>query len=457
MTLESMDSTLKSMDDRELVMLSGIRADKSTYQKEFYAADARQVIKELESAGTKINSITKLQKDTSGNILPPSNSDIITQEKQQKITEQNNKVITTLSEDIKSFPPEIAAAFSENGVDYSAISKAISDVYFQGDTSKTIKPETLKDWDNTLKDTSDDLITDLKLLTAGLIENRKVEEKIVKNTDDTKKSSEKTASNTKGLQGFDTKALERSVFNTPSLGTIKDDYSGALKGTTPTATTPTGAGAGAYGGAVRIGLDAQGRQVAVIGQVAQRNWQTGWANQEDLSGPSKNAMSVGNSIVKIEVDSSAYDSKKVEMQQKVIKPLDIKISSYPDFSSILATQTKFINVVTNYTNNSAPAIAAATGSVKPFAANPANIPTKTITFKKYHSGGVTPGSPNQEMLAIVRGQERIIPLDSKQQSSGTVHIHIHAEGATFIGNRGITQLAEEVSKYQNDKTIFTVV
>ncbi|MCK9458851.1 MAG: phage tail tape measure protein [Proteobacteria bacterium] len=202
MSLDSIDSTLKSLGNQP-VMLSGTRADKSTYQKEFYADDARSIIKELDAAGTKITSIAKLQKDSSGNILPPSDSDIITnknqlQQENNDIIGKNNIVIGDMAEAVRNFPPELASQFTDvNDINYDAIAKAIGDVYFQGDQSK-ISGETLKSWDDTIKGTNADLIADLKLLLAGLIENRKVEEKIAEKTDETSK-------NTKKIAGFDYK------------------------------------------------------------------------------------------------------------------------------------------------------------------------------------------------------------------------------------------------------------
>lgn len=205
---------------------------------------------------------------------------------------------------------------------------------------------------------------------------------------------------------------------------------------------------GPYSGAVRIGLNAQGIQTAVIGQVAQRNWQTGWANPEDLTGTSKNALSMGNSIVKVDADTSKADKKIADIKKTVTKTTNVVLGKVPDFSAITATATKVINVVYNNpgTTTSYDKNVAASG---PF--------PSTNTVKKYHSGGITPGSPNQEMLAIVRGQERITPIDADSgDGGGSTIIHVHAEGAIFVGNRGISQLAEEISKLSNGKLIYSV-
>jgi len=409
----------------------------------FSKDEAETIYNELIKKGYKITGVG----GTATGQVPSNAASQSQQQQQQKTLETEVKTTQETNNLLKNFPPEIAAAFSDNGVDYKALSKAIDDVYYQGDPNKLygFSEKALEEFDNSLEGTSDDLVTALNYILSAAIENRKIEEKVVDNTKDTaentKKSSDKSA-----LQGFDTEKLWSDTFGTPDLSKIQD--SNALSAEKSAALAAQTA-SDSYGGVVRIGLDALGRQVAVIGRVAQENWQTGWAAQEDLTGPSKNAVSLGNTIVpaEIKLDSTAAESKLAEIKTPITKIVNTKIGSVPDFSAIAASITKTVNVVTNYITSGSKTT---TTPVK----------VKTNSTPKFHSGGVTPGSPGQEMLAILRGQERIIPLDSnsgRQQSGGVTHIHIHAEGATFVGNRGITQLAEEISRLQNDKTIFTVV
>ena len=367
-------------------------------------------------------------------------------EDQPPVIEEQTKAIKDSSNLISYLPDELQSAFKGSVPDYNKIADYMTKEY-----SSSNKAKDYEKFDNRIKETSDDLIATLfagmGITAAELVKIKEKADKIDENTNGTKE-------NTKGLKGFDTKSLKENVFGTPSLGTIKDDYSGALG-------TGAGTGTGAYGGgAVRIGIDENGRQVAVIGQVRQSSWaqERGkrWAEQSELSGTSKNALSVGNSIVKVQMDTSDYDSKKAELGKGISKQITPVVQLggyYAAKAEIQASVTKFVNVVTNYMNNN-PSVAA--GTTKPFSVNPANVPTQTITFKKYHSGGVTPGNPNQEMLALVRGQERITPINSGNRNSGggDTIIHVHAEGAIFAGNRGITQLAEEISRISNDRMLY---
>jgi len=441
LSLEGMKSELSGLGVTQTgAYFSGTDPTGKSWQSPsaFSKDEAETVYNELIKKGYKITGVG----GTATGQIPSAT----TQQQQQKTLETEVKTTQETNNLLKNFPSEIAAAFSDNGVDYKALSKAIDDVYYQGDPNNLygFSAKSLEEYDKPLEGTSDDLITALNYILSAAIENRKVEEKVVENTkdtaDNTKKSSDKSA-----LKGFDTKKLWSDTFGTPDLSAIQDS---SLLSAEKSAALAAQTASDSYGGVVRIGLDALGRQVAVIGRVAQQNWETGWANQEDLTGPSKNAVSLGNTIVpaEIKLDSTAAESKLAEIKTPITKIVNTKIGSVPDFSAIAASITKTVNVVTNYITSGSKT------TTTP-------VTVKTNSTPKFHSGGVTPGSPGHEMLAILRGQERIVPLDSgsgRQQSSGVTTIHIHAEGATFVGNRGITQLAEEISRLQNDKAIFTV-
>lgn len=246
---------------------------------------------------------------------------------------------------------------------------------------------------------------------------------------------------------------------------IKAGEGTGLPGSAMPAVGATSVNNGAYGGAVRIGLNAQGIQTAVIGQVAQRNWQTGWANPEDLTGTSKNALSMGNSIVKVDADTSQAD-KKISNTEKSGKKTITALGNFANFNNAVAVATapatKYINIVTSGGGGggftySPTATTASKGTPSQYynSNSPYGI-SNFPTIQKYHSGGITPGSSNQEMLAIVRGQERITPINGNDNSGSPSIIHIHAEGAIFVGNRGLQQLAEEISKLSNDRVMFSV-
>lgn len=47
----------------------------------------------------------------------------------------------------------------------------------------------------------------------------------------------------------------------------------------------------------------------------------------------------------------------------------------------------------------------------------------------FHTGGVVPGAPGQEMLAVLQAGERVIPAGAS--GAGSVELHFHSNGGTF--------------------------
>lgn len=408
-----------------------------------------------------INPIVQHYNPDTGNYKPapgtPENPIVVDKNPQ---IDDTNKYLKQLPQDLRD---------SINKSDWGAVSAYMGKAAGYPEGTSTISADTAKKYNDERGSNS---LAEILASALGikLAEPYKYNSETAKNTKESADNTKATANNTSNLRDSLKKTADdlANQNREDAYQTLADQIkAGEGSGLPGSAAASTGSGnGGAYGGAVRIGLNAQGIQTAVIGQVAQRNWQTGWANPEDLTGTSKHALSMGNSIVKVDADTSQAD-KKIANTEKPGKKTITALGDFANFNTEVARATapgtKYINIVTaggntasnpasvgNFYNNSQSGIYNA-----PASSNPAAISNFFSAPKKYHSGGITPGSPNQEMLAIVRGQERITPLNNERDDSPSV-IHIHAEGAIFVGNRGLQQLAEEISRLSNDRVMYSL-
>lgn len=358
LSLDQINSGIKNLGDKDIVSLSGVNAKGEPYQKEFYKADINAAAKELIGKGYKLTDVST-QKGQESPIslasIPAATAatkDSVEASKDSaSASKDQTTAITGLTGALKDFEPLI------NASDYAGISKLVKERYGK-DNPATIEDErdrlkSAKDWETADQRTEgkSDLIASLDAYLKSLGVFPQPDYPAIK------KATEKTADNTskwKESTSLLDRILGESQKNSEAfLSTAFDGINNAAAQVAATAGTGTGMGTGtgsSYGGAVRIGLDENGRETAVIGSVRQRSWEEEgktWATT--FSEAARNAMSVGNAILPVSADTTQADASLTELNNKATQPTKSTHWIYADNSAV--TQAKMLNAQSTWSQH----------------------------------------------------------------------------------------------------------
>ncbi len=225
LSLDSIDNTLKGISSQSSVTITGKDAKGNVIEPQTYAGNqAESIIKELLGKGYKISGVEI--KDQFGNLLSSQNqaSDktVKALEDSAPVINENSKVVQTVSESIKSLPPELQKAFSNSIPDYKAIANYMKDEYGASRSAK--------DWENfdQYDDSStSDLITGI---LAGMFPGKQIPLIV---PDEIKKATEETAKNTKKIGTWSDPWVQ--------FKTIKDAFSNSISEVTKSTQSTTSA------------------------------------------------------------------------------------------------------------------------------------------------------------------------------------------------------------------------
>jgi TP901 family phage tail tape measure protein len=403
--------------------------------------------------------------DTSGEI--PSGTDTDKSSKDESIAsellgffksdssskEETNDLLSKLPNEFS----KLIDVEKEQSVDFGALSDALSEY---SKTHSGVPLLTESQLEEKLKNFSNEDIASylLNLLSFTKEVVRPELKKIEENTEEIAEEEEKPKTD---IKGFDTEGYWKSVMGSTPPESISDDNS--LSNLSSSAQSLASA-ASAYSGAVRIGLDQNNREVAVIGKVRQRSWEeegNSWADMNNLSQSAKNSLSVGNSIITVspKVNESELSQIKSDIEAD---PIDVKLTPNSEDLDAKIEETKVptesfhtIKVDDSYVkaaiaNNKVP-----TSSVHTIYINQVNsgnrssstpsLPTSVkgkdysgyYFYPSFAEGGYT---GNYEGLAYLHPHERITPdgkvvgSDSASSKSIQVSLSLDLRGSTITGD-----------------------